>query len=133
MHWIKSRFFDREQTDTTILKTTYKDNKWVDEGYHQTLLGLKDIDRALHDVYALGEWGVLSGLVFGNWESVTCPYSPDDFDQILAGQDFGFNHKNAIELIGLKDGNLYSFDELYLSQMTNGEIIELCEGPWPAE
>jgi phage terminase large subunit len=53
----------------------------------------------------------------------TCPYRPQDFDMIIAGQDFGFNHYNAIELIGLKDGNKYSFKELYVRHMTNNEII----------
>ena len=126
LHWIKARLFDTPQDPEhcTILKTTYKDNRFIDDAYRAELEALKDVDRTFYQVYALGQWGVLGGLVFDNWEARKCPYTPDQFDTIVAGQDFGFNHKNAIELIGIKDGNLYSFNELWISQMTNTEVIE---------
>ena len=125
LHWIKARYFDIPQDPARFesLKTTYLDNRFLDADYRAILEDLKNIDRTFYMVYALGEWGVLGNLVFTNWKSQVCPYKPGDFDQILSGQDFGFNHKNAIEMIGLKDGKMYSFDELYVSQMTTPEII----------
>ncbi len=125
LHWIKQRFFDTPQDSSrlTISRTTYLANRFLDSDYRAELEGLKVIDRMFYQVYALGEWGVVGSLVFQNWEAKPCPYKPEDFDQILAGQDFGFNHKNAIELIGIKDGELYSFGEMWVSQMTNAEII----------
>lgn len=135
LHWIKERYFDNPQDPARFaaLKTTYLDNRFLDEDYRATLEDLKNIDRTFYQVYALGEWGVLGNLVFTNWIAKECPYKPEDFDQILAGQDFGFNHKNAIELIGLKDGALYSFDEMWISQMTNTEIIARNDEHGPLE
>ncbi len=135
LHWIKQRFFDTKQDPArlTISKTTYLNNRFLDADYRAELEGLKEIDRTFYQVYALGEWGIIGSLVFGNWEAKPCPYTPEDFDQILAGQDFGFNHKNAIELIGIKDGNLYSFDELWISQMTNTEIIQRVDEQGPLD
>jgi phage terminase large subunit len=43
---------------------------------------------------------------------------------VYQGQDYGFNHPFAFELVGLKDGELYVFDEVYKRQRTNGELIE---------
>jgi phage terminase large subunit len=125
-HWIKRRFFDNpgEKKDkTTIHESTYLDNRFLDKEYKEELEALIYEDRVYYDVYALGKWGRIGNLVFRNVVYEKCPYNPQDFDVILAGQDFGFNHYNAIELIGLKDGNKYSFNELYLRHMTNDEII----------
>ena len=123
--WIKKRFFDNKtgQEKTTIHESTYLDNRYIDSGYREELEALKFQDRVYHDVYALGKWGSIGNLVFRNIIIQECPYPPEEFDEILAGQDFGFNHYNAIELIGLKDGNKYSFKELYVRHMTNDEVI----------
>jgi phage terminase large subunit len=63
-HWLKLRFFDREVKNATTLKTTYLDNKFLDDEYIETLLALKDTDYYYYSVYALGEWGVTGTTVF---------------------------------------------------------------------
>jgi len=126
-HWMKRRFFDNpgEKRDKiTIHESTYLDNRFLDKDYKDELEALKYEDRVYYDVYALGKWGSIGNLVFRNVEYKPCPYKPEDFDVIIAGQDFGFNHYNAIELIGIKDGNKYSFKELYVRHMTNDEVIK---------
>lgn len=126
-HWIKRRFFDNpgEKKDkTTIHHSTYLDNRFIDKEYRDELEALKHEDRVYYDVYALGKWGVVGNLVFRNVKYEECPYKPEDFDQVIAGKDFGFNHYDATELIGIKDGNKYSFKELYVRHMTNDEVIK---------
>lgn len=124
-HWIKKRFFDNktEKEKTTIHESTYLDNKFIDPVYKDELEALKLQDRVYYEVYAQGKWGSVGNLVFRNIIIQECPYQPYEFDQIIAGQDFGFNHYNAIELIGLKDGDKYSFNELACQHMTNDQII----------
>lgn len=125
-HWIKRRFFDNpgEKRDKiTIHESTYLDNRFLDKDYKDELEALLYEDKVYYDIYALGKWGTIGNLVFRNILYQPCSYRPEDFDQIIAGQDFGFNHYNAIELIGLKDGNKYSFSELYVRHMTNDEVI----------
>ena len=125
-HWIKRRLFDNpgeKKGSISIHESTYLDNRFLDKGYKDELEALKYEDRVYYDVYALGKWGSVGNLVFRNAVFEECPYKPEDFDAIVAGQDFGFNHYNAIELVGIKDGQKYSFKELYLRHMTNDEII----------
>ena len=132
LHWIKARFFDmpEERSRTTVLHTTYKDNEYIDPAYKEELERLKNIDRVFYDVYCLGKWGVFGNVIFTNWESRKCHYKPEDFDEILSGMDFGFNHPLACELVGVKDGELWSFDELYVREKTNIEVIDMMEdGP----
>lgn len=125
-HWIKRRFFDNpgEKKDKiTISHSTYLDNRFLDKEYKDELEALKYEDKMYYDIYALGKWGAIGNLVFRNIVYQECPYKPEEFDQIIAGKDFGFNHYDATELIGIKDGNKYSFSELYVRHMTNNEII----------
>ncbi len=125
-HWMKRRFFDNpgpKRREITIHETTYHDNSFLDPVYKNELEALKYEDPVYYEIYALGNWGSIGNLVFRNYEIKECPYSFMDFDAVYAGQDFGFNHYDAIELIGMKDGNTYSFRELYVHQMTNDEVI----------
>ena len=125
-HWMKNRFFDNpgvKEKEITIHESTYHDNRFIDEVYKGELEALKYEDRVYYDIYALGKWGSVGNLVFRNIRYGTCPYSPKDFDEILAGMDYGFNHYHSNQLIGIKDGVKYSFDELYVRHMTNDEII----------
>ena len=36
-HWLKKRFFDRQNSATAIIHTTYKDNLFLDDEYRNTL------------------------------------------------------------------------------------------------
>lgn len=127
MHWMKRRFYDNpgsKKKQITLHHSTYLDNRFIDDGYREQLEALKFEDRVYYEVYALGNWGSIGNLVFRNIELVdSIPYGRDDFDMVKAGQDFGYNHANAIELIGFKDGVKYSFAELHVRHMTNDEVI----------
>lgn len=126
-HWLKSEFFDNPKPNATILHTTYLDNRFIDAEYKSELEAMKTTDPTMYQVYALGEWGQLGDQAFPNVIFEPCRYRWEDFDRVLFGMDFGFQHYHAIEGIGLKDGEPWSFRELYVRQKTNPEIIPLAE------
>lgn len=64
LHWLKLRFFDRKDPRALVLKSTYKDNQFLDEDYKRTLEGYRDTDPYYYSVYCLGEWGVLGQTIF---------------------------------------------------------------------
>ena len=53
--WLKKRFFDQHVENASILKTTYKDNRFLGDDYKQVIEGLKDQDPTYYQIYALGE------------------------------------------------------------------------------
>lgn len=59
-HWIKKTFLDSEvyKEETTILHTTYLDNKFLFEADRKALNDLKEINYNHYRIYALGEWGI---------------------------------------------------------------------------
>ena len=63
-HWIKRRFFDKQDENITIFKSTYLDNEFLDNDYKKLLESYKETDEYYYNVYCLGNWGVLGKTVF---------------------------------------------------------------------
>lgn len=63
-HWLKIEFFDRKKKNSTTLRTTYKDNKFLEKEQIDVLEGFKETDPYYYTVYALGEWGVVGKTIF---------------------------------------------------------------------
>ena len=125
-HWLKKEFFDSvHSASTTILKTTYKDNRFLDEEYINVLEKLKEQDYYYYTVYCLGEWGALGNLILTNWSVGDISRKPEDYDTALLGLDFGFNHPSALLEVGYKDGELFIFNEIYERELSNNELIEV--------
>lgn len=125
LHWLKRAFFDIPKDGASVIHSTYKDNKFLDPEYAKVLEALKIQDRVLYDIYALGKWGVLGNLILTNWTvDKATPVDDSAYDRVLNGMDFGFNHPSALVRVGLKDGELYIFDEIYERGLTNAELID---------
>jgi phage terminase large subunit len=127
-HWIKGRFFDVKSPMVRISKSTYLDNRFCDAQYHQRMMERKERDPEGYRVYGLGEWGELGGLILTNFvvdsDFKVTPYS---FDAMALGQDFGFNHANCILLLGIRDGEIYVCQELYVHETTLKDIQIMAE------
>lgn len=122
-HWIKQVFFDRVDDDVLTDSSTYLENRFIDEAYHQRMQRRKEVDPEGYKVYGLGEWGETSGLILKNWKVEDVPKDHQYYDDIAIGQDFGFNHANAIFVYGTKDGNIYVIDGLYGYEKDTSEWI----------
>jgi len=122
-HWIKKKFFDRDQSDVFIHHSTYLDNKHIDGEYKAVFERLRETNRTYYNIYALGHWGVYEGLVFENW--VECPQVPDgvrwDFEGY--GIDFGFNAPSAAVNVFINGNDLYWDECIYQSGLTNTDLI----------
>lgn len=122
-HWLKRDFFDNPRDDTRVTHTTWRDNAFLDDEYRLRLARLKDEDPYFYAVYSEGEWGRLGNLVFSNYVIEDFDYGEDELENVRQGMDFGFNHPSAIARVGFRDDELYIFDELYETRLTNTELI----------
>jgi len=121
-HWLKKHFFDRNVDNCTIDHSTAWGNPWIDREYLKILEGLAAQDSTMHDVYALGKWGVLKNIIYTNWDVV--PEFPENCDYVIYGLDFGFNNPSVLVRIGEKDGEMYWEELLYQSGLTNDDLIK---------
>lgn len=123
-NWLKGYFFDFKKQSSTIVHTTYKDNHFIDGEYSRVLEELKEQDYNYYRIYALGEWGSLGNLVYSNYVIEDISTNPTSYSHVFYGMDFGYNDPSVCVAIGVKDQEIYVFDELYVVRKTNTEWIE---------
>lgn len=95
-HWLYSEYFDIweddkqyvEKNNVSILKTTYKDNKFLTEDDIAALEN--ETDQYYYEVYTLGNWGVLGAVIFKNWKVQDFSDIESTFDNYRHGVDWGF-------------------------------------------
>lgn len=129
-HWIKGRYFDKEDSDVFTHHSTYKDNRFIDDGYRRRMERRKIEDPDGYRIYGEGEWGEIGGLILTNYLIHDFNTELCNFDDNYIGQDFGYNHANAIYNMGTKDGELYFFNETYVYEKDTKEIIDMVEGKY---
>ena len=116
-HWVNSI-----RSDTTILHTTYKDNRYCTEQSVELLESFKETDENYYKIYSLGLWGgVLEGLIYENWEILETV--PKEAEFIAYGLDFGFtNHETAIAKVYVNGKDLIIDEVLYGKGLSNIQI-----------
>lgn len=131
-HWLYQEFFAGKWDESKntykddrllILKTTYKDNKYLtpDDIYeleHET-------DEYFYNVYTLGNWGILGNLIFKNWSTADLSGMVSTFDAIDNGLDFGFTNPNALVRVHVseKSKTIYVFDTMCKRGQTYDSLI----------
>jgi phage terminase large subunit len=140
-HWIYEEYFSgigwaNEQTihrddELSILKTIYKDNKFLTPGDVADLES--ETDPYYRNVYTLGNWGVLGNVIFTNWRVEDLAAMQAQFTNHRNGLDFGFSSDPAALTRSHYDRmhkTIYIFDEIYETGLTNpvlaGLLVEMC-------
>ena len=140
-HWIYEEYFSGiewadEQTeyrseDLCILKTTYKDNRFLTSQDIKLLESEKD--SYYYQVYTLGNWGVLGNVIFTNWSVRDLSDMRDQFVNRRNGLDFGFSADPAALSRSHYDSNhqiIYVFNDFQSSGLTNDilaqHVLEIC-------
>ena len=126
-HWIKKQFFDRQDENTLTCHSSYLDNRFIDDAYKARMQRRKEVDPDGYRIYGLGDWGEIGGLILKNWEAKEISQDTSDYGDVAIGQDFGFNHANAILQLAIKDDDIYILKELYVYEKDTAEIIELTD------
>lgn len=124
-HWIKKVFFDILDPNVLTHHSTYLGNRFIDDAYRARMERRKLVDPEGYQIYGLGNWGEIGGLILHNWEVKEITQDVRQYDDIAIGQDFGFNHANAILLLGWRDGDIYILDEIYVHEKDTSEIIDM--------
>lgn len=126
-HWIKRKYFDRVSLDVLTHHSTYRQNRFIDPAYYRRMERRRIEDPEGYKIYGEGEWGELGGLIFKNFIIHDFETSFEMFDTMHIGQDFGFNHANAILTVGVKDGEFFICNEIYVHEMDTSQIIEMAD------
>ncbi len=135
-HWLKSRFHDNPADNFDCLRTTFKDNYFIDDEYRKVLESKAMSDPNLYKIYFEGEWGVENKEGKFAWAFHTGQIKPTEHDparNTWATFDFNVNPMTctvaqvfietqtvkAIESIKLENSNIYAMCERLLATYTD--------------
>jgi len=135
-HWIYLDYFsslgwaetqkEYKSERLSILKTTYKDNAFLEQDDIDDLEN--ETDKYFYNVYTLGNWGVLGNVIFTNWKVRDLSEERQTFDNLRDGLDFGFA-KDPAAWAGThydkKKSTIYVYDEIYETDLDNEELADL--------
>lgn len=125
--WLKARFFDAPDENVLAKTTNYMCNEFLSAADHALFEAMKKNPKR-YRVAGLGDWGIVEGIVYDNWEEKTF-----NIDKVRKkegvrsafGLDFGFTNDPTALFCGLVDNGekiIYVFDEMYERGLTNHEI-----------
>lgn len=133
-HWIKKRFFDAKDKDILSKTTNYLCNEFLDDADKKVFETMKKNNPRRYKVAGLGDWGIVDGLVYENWEERVF-----NIDAIIEhrniksafGMDFGYTNDPSTLFCGLVDEaskEIYVFDEIYKQGMSNEKLYREVNG-----
>lgn len=135
-NWVYKRWFSSDakvnKKTTTVLHTTYKDNKFLPKEYIENLLEMKKTNPVYYKIYAEGEFATLDKLVYTNWKVEAFDYlkllKENKNIYAIFGTDFGYTNDYTTlicSLIDEVDKKLYIYDEHFETHMTNEDIYNM--------
>lgn len=130
-HWMKKRFFDAApDPDILAITTNYLCNEWLDAADRKVFETMKKQNPRRYRVAGLGDWGIVEGLIFENWEEKA--FDLEAIKQVAGiksafGLDFGYTNDPSALWCGMVDlaGKvIYVFDEMYQPGLSNERIYD---------
>lgn len=126
-HWLKKRFFDQPSKNVLAMTTNYMCNEFLSEADLVLFEEMKKNPRRYRTA-GLGEWGIVEGLVYENWEERVFDVHEISIRPSVHsafGMDFGYVNDPSTLFCGLVDTvarEIYVFDEMYEKGMSNEDI-----------
>lgn len=127
-HWLKKRFFDEPSKNVLAMTTNYMCNEFLSEADLVLFEEMKKNPRRYRTA-GLGEWGIVEGLVYENWEERVFDVHEISIRPSVRsafGMDFGYVNDPSTLFCGLVDTvarEIYVFDEMYEKGMSNEDIL----------
>lgn len=132
-HWLKKRFFDEPSKNILAMTTNYMCNEFLSDADLILFEEMKKNPRRYRTA-GLGEWGIVEGLVYENWEERVFDVHEISIRPSVRsafGMDFGYVNDPSTLFCGLVDTvarEIYVFDEMYEKGMSNEDILSKVSG-----
>jgi len=111
--------------DVEVIVSTYKDNPFLSSEHIREIEYMQKVDQELWQVYGLGEYGKVTGLVFPHVTIV--PEMPKNLRDRAFGLDFGYSNDPTALIEGgvMNKNELYLDEHIYQTGLTNPELAGL--------
>lgn len=117
-----SWLYDLPKDENILIKSTYKDNPFLEQSIIKEIEGLKEKDEALYTIFALGERALTRENIFTNWIFVDT--KPSKFTDYVYGIDYGYTHPTALARVWYYEDEIFVEDLIYESSLTSTDILK---------
>jgi len=117
--WVHENLM-RPEVDYTFIKSTYRDNPYLDANIIKSIESRKFTDPQWWRVFGEGELGYSESIIFNHWKQTKT--IPDG--NVAYGLDFGYNHPTALVKVTENDNKFYAEQLIFESHLTNQQLIE---------
>jgi phage terminase large subunit len=117
-----SWLYELPKDESTLIKSTYRDNPFLPESIKKQIEDLKRTDESLYQIYALGEKAISKSNIYSNWNFIN--HRPSRFVNFVYGLDFGYNHPTALVRVYYCDNDIFIEKVIYESYLTTTNLID---------
>jgi len=117
--WVHENLM-RPEVDYTFIKSTYRDNPYLDANIIKSIESRKFTDPQWWRVFGEGELGYSESIIFTHWKQTKT--IPDG--NVAYGLDFGYNHPTALVKVTENDNKFFAEQLIFESHLTNQQLIE---------
>lgn len=127
LSWLNQKFFKKKNIDTTVHRSTWRDNQFIDDDYADK--AIKTGDETFIAIYDRGEWAelknrIIQKYVIRHFTSKQVTEILNRADRIHGGLDFGFNDPCVFLLMAEVDQVVYILREFYKTGILNSTFVK---------
>lgn len=121
--WVHDLMNERNPDTYQFIKSTYKNNEFLDAEIIREIENRKLLDPTWWRVFGEGEVGYFEGVILTNWKTVVdMPETP----KRVIGLDFGYSNDPTTVLdIRYADKQVWVDELIYRTQLTNADIANI--------
>lgn len=127
-HYLYKRFFEEKHPNREVILARTIDNPFLPPDY---LESLKDYPEILYRRYALGEWTIMEGSIFENFNRKihvkTINLEEKYWNEYYIGVDIGYTDPSAVYLVGKCGNRLTVIKEFYKNKCLQDTVIKHIE------
>lgn len=116
-----SWLYELPPEQSIMIKSTYKDNPFLDKSIVKQIEALQFKDEAQYQIYALGEKTTSKANVYSHFQFLE--ERPPRFKDFIYGLDFGYNHPTALVRVWWHEDELFVEEVVYESYLITSELI----------
>jgi phage terminase large subunit len=108
--------------ESILIKSTYKDNPFLQKSIIKQIEDLKYTDEARYQIFALGQKTTSKLNIYSHF--VFTDVKPPRFQQYVYGLDFGYNHPTALIRVWWFENEVFLEEVIYESYLTTSDLVD---------
>ncbi|KKN58293.1 hypothetical protein LCGC14_0553730 [marine sediment metagenome] len=118
--WIENITKRGDTEDSQLYHINYEANPFLSVAARRVIETIAKTDSQYNKVYKLGQWAVLTGQIYDNWDVVQS--MPKEYERRIWGLDFGYVNPAALVECRIIGKESWEQEHIYQTGLTNPQL-----------